>query len=78
MGVPVILFGGKNTRLRGGTFVKVTGGSLQAQTGVGSAGGTGNRPFNDLWLALAPIFGVNLGSLGNQSQYSGVLPGVFG
>jgi hypothetical protein len=77
MGVPTLLFGGKNTRLRGGTFVKVTGGSLPAQTGVGSSGGSGNRPFNDLWLALAPIFGVNLGTLGGATQSSGVLPGVF-
>jgi len=77
MGMPLILFGGKNTRLRGGTFVKVTGGSLPMQTGVGTSGGTGNRPFNDLWLALAPIFGVNLPSLGNPNQFSGPLPGVF-
>ncbi len=48
--MPLILFGGKNTGLKGGTFLKVTGGSLARQTG-----GTGNRPFNDMWLALAPI-----------------------
>jgi hypothetical protein len=53
--VPLLVFGGKNTRLRGGTFLKVTGGQLTAQ-----AGGTGNRPLNDFWLALAPIFGVVL------------------
>jgi hypothetical protein len=77
MGMPLILFGGKNTHLRGGTFVKVTGGSLPAQTGVGTSGGTGNRPYNDLWLALAPIFGVTLPSLGNPNQFTGALPGVF-
>jgi hypothetical protein len=70
--MPVILFGGKNTRLNGGTFLKVQGGSLPAQTG-----GTGNRPFNDLWLALAPVFGVSLTSLGDKTQYTGPLPGVF-
>jgi Protein of unknown function (DUF1552) len=78
MGVPLIVFGGKNTRLRGGTFIKVTGGSLPVQTGVSSSGGTGNRPINDFWLALAPIFGVtNLTSLGNASQFTGPLPGIF-
>ena len=41
-------------------------------------GGTGNRPVNDAWLALAPIFGVNLDSLGNPSQYTGPLPGLVG
>jgi len=70
--MPLILFGGKNTRLNGGTFLKVTGGSLPTQTG-----GTGNRPFNDMWLALAPIFGVTMNSLGAASQYTGPLPGIF-
>jgi hypothetical protein len=75
MGVPLIVFGGKNTRLKGGTFVKVTGGSLLAQTGVSGSGGTGNRPMNDFWLALAPIFGVTLPSLGTASQFTGPLAG---
>ena len=70
--VPLLVFGGKNTRLRGGTFLKVTGGQLMAQ-----AGGTGNRPFNDFWLALAPIFGVNLTSLGAATQWTGPLAGIF-
>ncbi len=70
--MPLIIFGGKNTRLNGGTFLKVTSGSLPTQTG-----GTGNRPFNDVWLALAPIFGVTMNSLGAASQYTGPLPGIF-
>jgi hypothetical protein len=37
---------------------------------------TGNRPWNDMWLALAPIFGVNLTSLGNSMQSTGPLPGL--
>lgn len=77
MGVPLLVFGGKNTRLKGGTFVKVTNGSLPMQTGVGTSGGTGNRPFNDFWLALAPVFGVTLTSLGNSNQFTGPLSGVF-
>lgn len=71
--MPVILFGGKNTKLNGGTFLKVQGGPLLAQDGIT----TGNRPFNDLWLALAPVFGVSLTSLGDKTQYTGPLPGVF-
>jgi hypothetical protein len=78
MGMPLIVFGGKNTKLKGGTFLKVTNGSLPMQTGVSSSGGTGNRPFNDFWLALTPVFGVNLTSLGNANQFTGPLPGLFG
>jgi hypothetical protein len=70
--VPLAVFGGKNTGLRGGTFVKVTGGALPA---LGAA--TGNRPFNDFWLALAAAFGVDLETLGAPSQFTGPLPGVF-
>jgi hypothetical protein len=33
-----------------------------------------NRPTNDLWLALAPAFDVELPTLGAQEQYSGALP----
>ena len=70
--VPFLVFGGKNTRIQGGTFLKVSGGPLGAQTGAT----TGNRPVNDVWLALAPIFGVNLASLGSQAQFTGPLPGL--
>ncbi len=70
--MPVLVFGGKNTRVNGGTFLKIKDGPLPAQTG-----GTGNRPFNDLWLALAAVFGVPLTSLGDKTQYTGPLAGVF-
>jgi hypothetical protein len=70
--MPIIVFGGKNTGVKGGTYLKVTGGSLPLQTG-----GTGNRPFNDLWLTLAPQFGVNWNSLGAPTQFSGPLSGIF-
>ena len=75
LNMPLIVFGGKNTRIKGGTFLKVTGGSLAMQIALKAAGGTGNRPFNDFWLALAPIFGVPLPSLGSPAQYMGPLPG---
>jgi hypothetical protein len=73
--MPLIVFGGKNTKVKGGTFLKVTGGSMATQTG-----GTGNRPFNDFWLALLPVFGVNGSVLSGASgalQSTGALPGVF-
>ncbi|MGA7124225.1 MAG: DUF1552 domain-containing protein [Polyangiaceae bacterium] len=70
--VPFLVFGGKNTGIQGGTFLSVTGGPLATQTG--SAGG--NRPVNDAWLALAPIFGVNLATLGTPAQFIGPLPGL--
>ena len=70
--MPVLVFGGKNTGVKGGTYLKIKDGPLPAQTG-----GTGNRPFNDLWLALAAVLGVPLPGLGDASQYTGPLPGVF-
>jgi hypothetical protein len=74
--MPLIIFGGKNTRVKGGTFLKVTGGSLPNQTG----GTSGNRPFNDMWLALLPIFGVPSTALSGASgvlQNTGPLTGIF-
>jgi hypothetical protein len=74
--MPLIIFGGKNTRVKGGTFLKVSGGSLPNQTG----GTSGNRPFNDMWLALLPIFGVNSSVLSGASgalMSTGALPGIF-
>ena len=74
--MPLIIFGGKNTRVRGGTYLKVTGGSLATQTG----GSAVNRPFNDMWLALLPIFGVNgtvLSGASGALQSTGALPGIF-
>jgi hypothetical protein len=70
--MPVIVFGGKNTLLNGGTFLKVQDGPLLTLNGT-----TGNRPFNDLWLALASVFGVSLTGLGDETQFTGPLPGVF-
>lgn len=70
--VPVLVFGGKNTRIRGGQYLKITDGPLPTVEGAL----TGNRPMNDMWLALAPIFGVNLPSLGATTQWTGPLPGL--
>jgi hypothetical protein len=72
--VPYLVFGGKNTRIKGGTYLKVSGGNLPTIDGAAS----GNRPTNDMWLALAPIFGVNLPSLGAATQWTGPLPGLVG
>lgn len=73
--VPFIVFGGKNSKLKGGTFVKTTG-SLPQQTSATASGGSGNRPFNDMWLTLMPIFGVTMNSLGAASQSTGPITGV--
>lgn len=71
--MPLAVFGGRNTGLQGGTFLKITGGPLPTQTGPT----TGNRPFNDFWLSLAAAFGVDLQTLGDRTQYTGALTGVF-
>lgn len=74
--VPFLVFGGKNTGIKGGTFLKVTGGPLPVQTGAAGPSRTGNRSVNDVWLALAPIFGVDLAGLGSPAQFTGPLPGL--
>jgi hypothetical protein len=74
LNVPLLVFGGKNTGLKGGQYIKITDGPLPTVDGAT----TGNRPWNDLWLALAPAFGVTLPSLGSPAQYTGPLPGLFG
>ena len=73
--MPLIVFGGKNTGVKGGTFLKVTGGSLPQQ-----AGGSGNRPFNDFWLSLLPVFGVDgtvLSKASGALQSTGPISGIF-
>jgi hypothetical protein len=82
---PWAVFGGANTRVAGGTFLKATGGPLAPISG----GTTGNRPINDVWLALAPAFGINdLTALGTATggiqngmsgfpMSTGPLPGVL-
>jgi len=73
--IPFAVFGGKNTRIQGGKFLKVTGGPLSS---VADGTTTGNRPTNDVWLALAPVFGVELAGLGAASQFTGPLAGLAG
>jgi hypothetical protein len=73
--VPFAVFGGKNTRIVGGQFIKATGGSLGSTPDNTT---TGNRPTNDVWLALAPIFGVELDGLGAAPQFTAPLPGLVG
>jgi hypothetical protein len=57
--VPFAVIGGKSLGIPGDRFYKADG---------------PNRPTNDLWLALAPAFEVDLPSLGAQEQSSGPLP----
>jgi len=57
---PVCVFGG-GSQVPGGRFLDFS----QA-----------HRPSNDVWLALAPVFGVGLPTLGAAEQYSGPIPGL--
>lgn len=77
--VPFLVFGGKNTGIQGGKFLKVTDGNQPARGLDGFfTGPATNRSTNDVWLALAPKFGVTLTALGNKgSQYIGPLPGLI-
>jgi hypothetical protein len=54
--------------LFGGKGVRLQGGRFLQYAG---------RPTNDMWLSIAPVFGVALGKLGHQSQYTGPLAGLF-
>jgi hypothetical protein len=65
--VPLLVFGSPKVRIEGGRFLSVSGGPLP----TASNANTGNRPTNALWLSLAPIFGVELPSLGSASQDAG-------
>jgi hypothetical protein len=65
--VPLLVFGGPHVRIEGGRFLSASGGPLP----TASNANTGNRPTNALWLALAPIFGVELTSLGSAAQDAG-------
>ncbi len=71
--MPFLVFGGKNTRVQGGTFLKATGGPLASIDG----GSSGNRPTNDVWLALSSVFGVNMTALGSAQQSLGPQPGLL-
>jgi hypothetical protein len=76
--LPFLVFGGKNTRIRGGRYLKVSDGPLRSiDTDAAGNVVVGNRPTNDAWLALAPIFGVDLPSLGDATQFTGPLPGLL-
>jgi hypothetical protein len=58
---PLALIGGGRLGIPGNRFYRADG---------------PNRPTNDLWLALAPVFGVELPTLGAQEQYTGALPNL--
>jgi hypothetical protein len=58
---PVLVFGGGSS-IPGGRFLDFSG---------------QHRPTNDVWLALAPLFGVSLPSLGSAEQWSGPVPGLL-
>ena len=65
--MPLIIFGGKNTRRAGRDVSEGDGRNAGHADGRRAV----NRPFNDMWLALLPIFGVNSTVL---SGASGALP----
>jgi hypothetical protein len=50
-------------------------------SGVGLTGGrffdAGGRSTNDLWLSIAPQFGMNMTELGDPEQYQGPISGLF-
>jgi hypothetical protein len=54
--------------LFGGAGIGLEGGRILDFTG---------RTTNDLWLSIAPVFGVAMDSLGAPHQYEGPLPGLF-
>ena len=69
--IPFAVFGGKNTRHPGR---QVPEGDGRTAASVANGTTTGNRPTNDVWLALAPIFGVELDGLARRRSSPGRCP----
>jgi Protein of unknown function (DUF1552) len=61
--MPFLLFGGKNTGLRGNQ--------------VWTNGGRGLRSTNDLWMACAKYYGLHDFVLGDSDQHTTAISGVF-
>jgi hypothetical protein len=64
--MPFLLFGGKNTKLRGNTVWT-----------NGANGGRGLRSTNDLWMALAGYYGLTNFTLGDNDQHTTAMTGLF-
>jgi len=61
--MPFLLFGGKDTQLRGNQ--------------VWTNGGRGLRSTNDLWMACAPYYGISGFTLGDSDQHTTPITGLF-
>ncbi|MEJ7734543.1 MAG: DUF1552 domain-containing protein [Polyangiaceae bacterium] len=63
------------------TFMWSAGASRVGGSAMGIEGGRfidfGGRSTNDLWLTLAGLYDVDMGSLGDPGQYQGPLPGLI-
>jgi hypothetical protein len=62
--MPFLLFGGKNTKIKGNQ--------------VWTNGGKGLRSTNDFWMACAPYFGLSGFTLGDSDQHTSAITGLFG
>jgi hypothetical protein len=60
--MPFLLFGGTNTKLRG-NYVWTNNRSM--------------RSTNDLWMALAPYYGLSGFTLGDSDQHTSAITGLF-
>jgi hypothetical protein len=61
--MPFLLFGGKNTKLKGNQ--------------VWTNGGKGLRSTNDLWMACAAYYGLPSFTLGDNDQHTTAITGLF-
>lgn len=61
--MPFLLFGGKNTKLRGNQ--------------IWTNGGKGLRSTNDLWMACAQYYGLPSFTLGDNDQHTTAITGLF-
>jgi hypothetical protein len=61
--MPFLLFGGKNTKLKGNQ--------------VWTNGGKGLRSTNDLWMACAGYYGLPTFTLGDNDQHTTAITGLF-
>jgi hypothetical protein len=73
--MPVVLFGGKFLKLKGGSFLTLgQGGQNPAQ----SYDKPGAPWMSDLWVTTAQAWGYGLSSFGDPSWNSGVIKGIYG
>jgi Protein of unknown function (DUF1552) len=78
--MPVLLFGGKFLKLKGGSFLQLGNASANAPFSPGGQYAKGPAPYtSDLWVTTAQAFGLSsMTAFGDPMWNTGRISGVFG